>query len=139
MARPGKTPRLTRVQVDNDGKVPVINDGIPWSDGSLLLATDQGLRAYAPTTGKLFQVALPEPPHPATALVRDGLGRIWLLADKRLWLSESGARTPESFDRVPWVGRGEVSAIASDPQHADGVIAALGSRGVAFVRARQKP
>ncbi len=53
-------------------------------------------------------------------------------------MSESGARNPESFVRVPWVGRGEVSAIASDPQHADGVIAALGSRGVAFVRAAQK-
>jgi hypothetical protein len=134
----GENPRLIRAQVDNDGKALVINDGIPWSDGSLLLATDQGLRAYAPATGKLSQVNLPEPPHPATALVRDGLGRIWLLADKRLWLSESGARTPESFVRVPWVGRGEVSAIASDPQHADGVIAALGSRGVAFVRAAQK-
>jgi ligand-binding sensor domain-containing protein len=127
------------VQVDNDGKALGINDGIPWSDGSLLLATDQGLRAYAPAARKLYQANLPEPPHPATALVRDGLGRIWLLADKRLWLSESGARTPESFDRVPWVGRGEVSAIASDPQHADGVIAALGSRGVAIVRARQRP
>jgi hypothetical protein len=135
----GENPRLTRVQVDNDGKVPVINDGIPWSDGSLLLATDQGLRAYAPATRTFSQVNLPEPPHPATALVRDGLGRIWLVADKRLWLSKGGARTPESFARVPWVGRGEVSAIASDPQHADGVIAALGSQGVGFVRARQKP
>ena len=135
----GENARLTRVQVDNDAKAPAINDGIPWSDGSLLLATNQGLRAYAPATRKLSKINLPEPPQPATTLVRDGLGRIWLLADGRLWLSENGAKTPETFDRVPWIGHGEVSAIAPDPQYADGIIAALGSRGVAFMRTRQTP
>jgi hypothetical protein len=135
----GENARLTRVQVESDAKSLVIHDGIPWSDGSLLLATDQGLRAYAPSTGNLSKTNLPEPPQAATVLVRDGLGRIWLLAGERLWLSDHGARTPETFDRVPWVGQGKVSAIAADPQHADGVIVALGSRGVAFVRAHQKP
>ena len=135
----GENPRLTRVQVEDDGKVLAIDDGIPWSDGSLLLATDRGMRAYAPATRKLSRINVPEPPQPATSLVRDGLGRIWLLAANRLWLSENGAKAPETFDRVPWVGGGDVSALAPDPHHADGIIAALGSRGVAFVRARQTP
>lgn len=62
-----------------------------------------------------------------------------MLADEQLWLSEKGAKVPETFERVPWVGQGKVSAIAADPQHADGVIVALGSRGVVFVRARKTP
>jgi hypothetical protein len=135
----GENPRLTRVKVDNDAKAPIINGGIPWSDGSLLLATDEGLRAFAPVTRKLTKINFPEPPQPATTLVCDGLERIWLLADKRLWLSENGAKAPETFDRVPWVGRGEISAIARDPQYTDGIIAALGSRGFAFVRVREAP
>ena len=67
-----------------------------------------------------------------------GAGTIWTarISLRGLWLGEPGAKTPEAFDRVPWVGQSEVYAIAPDPNHADGVIVALGSRGVAFVRAR---
>ena len=96
-----------------------------------------GLRTYAPTTHTLSAVDLPEPPQPATKLVRDGLGRLWCGGERGLALSEPGAKIAETLDCVPWVGRSRVHALAPDPQHADGVIVALGSRGVAFVRARQ--
>ena len=117
------------------GKALRVDDAIPWPDDSLLLATDAGLRAYSPDARKLSRVDLPEPPQPATTLVRDGLGRLWMgggtiwtarISSRGLWLGEPGAKTPEAFDRVPWVGRNEVYAIAPDPQHADGVIVALG-------------
>ena len=133
----GENPRLSPVQIDNNGKVLIINDGIAGPDGSLVLATYQGLRTYDPATRKLSTISFPEPSQPATTLVRDGLGRIWLLADGRLWLSENGTRNAEPFDRVPWVGQRKVSAIAPDPRHADGIIAALDS-AVAFVRVAQK-
>jgi hypothetical protein len=133
----GENPRLTRVHLENERRTPTINDGIPWSDGSLLLATDQGLRAYAPGMHTLTPANVPEPPQHATAVARDGLGRIWLVADKKLWLSEPGAKAPEAFDRVPWVGLSAVEALVADPQQPDGIIAALGSRGVAFVKANR--
>ena len=132
----GESPRLTRVKVHEGGKALAVEKGIPWFDGSLLLATPLGLRAYAPATQILSRINFPEPPQPATTLVRDGLGRLWWGSEKGLGLSEPGARTTEAFDRVPFVGRSPVYALVPDPQHADGIIAALGSRGVAFVRAR---
>jgi hypothetical protein len=133
----GEDPRLTRIKVEVDGKAAAINNGLPWSDRTLLLATRRGMRSYSSATQTLSRINLPEPPQPATTLVRDGLGRLWWGIEQGLGLSEPGAKTSEAFDRVPWVGRSPVYALAADPQHADGVIAALGSRGVALVRASQ--
>jgi hypothetical protein len=144
----GDKPQLTRVEITEAGKTLRVDHAIPWSDDSLLLATDAGLRAYSPHVRKLSRVDLPEPPKPATTLVRDGLGRLWMgggsiwtdrISSRGLWLGVPGAKTPEAFDPVPWVGRNEVYAIAPDPQHPDGVIVALGPQGVAFVRARPDP
>ena len=135
----GENPRLTRVHVENERRTLSINDGISWLDGSLLLATDQGLKAYTPGMHTVSPVNVPEPPQPATAVARDGLGRIWLVSEKKLWLSEPEAKISEAFDRVPCVGLSTVEALAPDPQQADGIIAALGSRGVASVRAKQQP
>ena len=135
----GENPRLSRVEIREDGKALAVSRAIPWSDGTLLLATRVGMRAYAHATGMLSRVNLPESPQPATVLVRDGLGRLWWGNHNGLGPSEPGAKTPEIFDRVPWLGRSQVYALAPDPHHADGVIVALGSRGVAFVRAHQKP
>jgi hypothetical protein len=141
----GDKPQLSRVEITEAGKTLRVDDAIPWPNDSLLLATDAGLRAYSPDVRKLSRVDFPEPLQSATTLVRDGLGRLWMgggtiwtarISSRGLWLGEPGARTPEAIDRVAWVGRNEVYAIAPDPQHADGVIVALGSRGVAFVRAR---
>jgi hypothetical protein len=52
---------------------------------------------------------------------------------------EVGGKTLEPFDRVPWIQRNKVEALAPDPHHEDGVIVALGSQGVMFVRAMRKP
>jgi hypothetical protein len=144
----GHQPQLTPVEISEGGKTLRIDDAIAWSDDSLPLATDAGLRAYSTSARKLSRVDFPEPPQPATTLVRDGLGRLWLgggsiwtarASSTGLWLVEPGAKAPEALDRVPWIRWSEVYALAPDPHHADGVIAALGSRGVAFVRAGQRP
>lgn len=138
-------PRLARDRITEAGKPLRTEDAIPWIENSLLLATDKGLRVYSPNTGKLSRADIPEPPHPATTIVRDGLGRLWMggrtswnrrTSLQGLWLGEPGAKTPEAFDHVPWIGRSHVYAIAPDPQHADGVVVALGPRGVVFVQAR---
>lgn len=135
----GEDPRLARVEIEEGGKALRIRDAIPWPDGALLLASDAGLRAYAPATAKLSRAELPEPARPAATLARDGRGRLWLGGKDGLWLVEPGGKTPEAFAGVPWLDRTEVRALSPDPHHVDGVIAALGPRGVAFVRARQKP
>ena len=135
----GEDPQLTAVAIREADLPLAIDDAIAWSGGTLMLATSTGLRGYDPSTGQLFRLDLPEPPEPATRLVRDGLGRLWMGGASGLWLAEVGAKAAEAFDRVPIVRRNEVQALAQDPQHADGVIVALGSQGVVFIRARQKP
>jgi hypothetical protein len=135
----GDKPQLTVVDLQEGGRTLRIADAITWSDARLLLATDAGLRAYHINARKLTRVDFPEPKTPATALVQDRRGRLWLGSGSGLWLAQAGEKTLESFDRVPWVGRNEVFALAPDPQHDDGVIVALGPRGVAFVRAVQRP
>ncbi len=135
----GENPRISPVVLQEGGKALRIDDAIRWADGELLLATDVGLRGYAPATQRISRADLPEPAEPATTLVRDRLGRLWLGGATGLWLSEPGTKAPEVLDRVPWIGRGGVLALVPDPRHDDGVIAALGSRGVAFVRAGRKP
>jgi hypothetical protein len=135
----GDKPQLTVVEIQEGGKTLRIDDAITGSDGAFLLATNAGLRAYHFKAQKLTPVDIPEPERPATVLAHDGRGRLWLGSGNGLWLVEPGEKTLEAFDRVPWVGRNEVFALSPDPQHEDGVIAALGSRGVAFVRAGKKP
>ncbi|WP_165068836.1 hypothetical protein [Paludisphaera rhizosphaerae] len=131
--------RLTRQAIGLGPTTPQVYDALPLSGGSLLLATDVGLRNYKPASGEISPSVFPGPSAPVIAIARDGLGRLWLGNDRGLWLSEAGAKAAETFETVPWVGRGEILDLAPDPQHPDGVIAALGSRGVAFLRAFAKP
>jgi hypothetical protein len=135
----GDNPQLTEVEIREGEKPLRISGAIPWPGRTLLLATDAGLRAYDPAAQKLSKVDLEEPPQPVTSLVRDGLGRLWLGGKSGLWMVEAGGKTLESFDRVPWIQRNKVDALAPDPHHEDGVIVALGSQGVMFVRAMRKP
>jgi hypothetical protein len=135
----GQNPRLVRVPVVEDGTALKIDDAIPWSEKSLLLATELGLRTYSPGRQTLSRTDLPEPPQRATALVCDGLRRVWLIARNTLWLSDPRKKDIEAFDRVPWVGKRHATAVAVDPQHADGVIVAFDSSGVAFLRVRPMP
>jgi hypothetical protein len=147
----GGNPGLTSIELREGEKPFLVGDAIPWSEGALLLATDVGLRTYNPTTSKVSRVDLPEPPQPVSVLIRDRRGRLWLAGhdlrreDRRwwggrdLWLCDPATRPLDTFEDVPGFGRNEVYALAPDPSHDDGVIAALGHRGVAFVRAGQKP
>jgi hypothetical protein len=135
----GENPRLSRVELGMAGRTLRIDDAIPWSPAALLVATNGGLRTYDQGAAGLAKVDIPEPPQPATVLIRDGRGRLWLGGSQGLWLFEPGAKNLEGFDRVPWVSRSEVHALAADPRDPDGVIVGLGSKGVAFIRAGQKP
>ncbi len=134
----GNKAELARSRLPATRQPLVINDALEWSKGSLLLATGEGLKVHAPARQTLGGADFPEPKEPATRLVRDGLGRLWLGNDKGLWLCDVGAGTFESLSSVPWAGNSAVAGLAADPQHLDGVIVALGERGVAFVRAGQK-
>jgi hypothetical protein len=136
----GRKPRFELLAVRDAGKTLRIEDTIPWPRGGFLLATDVGLRAFDPTGPRLSRVDLPEPPRPATELITDGRGRLWLGSrDGGLWLIDPAANALESLDRVPFIGQSDVYGLALDPHHEDGVIVALGSRGVAFVRATPRP
>lgn len=139
----GANVRLGPVDLREGGKPLRVSDAIPWTKGSLLLSTDAGLRVCSPSTLAVSHPdpELPVPPDlgPTTAMTRDGLGRLWLGNARGLWLVEPGAKSPEPLDRVPWVGRSEVADLAPDPHHPDGVIAALGTRGVASIRAGRRP
>ena len=70
-------------------------------------------------------------------LCRDGRGRLWL-AGQGLAVVEAAGKAPVPLDEVPMIGRTTINALAADPEHADGVIAALSERGVVFVRVSGK-
>ncbi|WP_337177510.1 hypothetical protein [Paludisphaera sp.] len=132
-------PRLSRVLLrEGDDGLTVLGVAA-WTDGSVLLSTEAGLRAYSPATGVLAKVDLPDPAEPTSVLVRDGLGRLWLGGEHGLRLAALGAKAVESFAAVPSIGESEILALAPDPDNPDGVIASLGSRGVAFIRAVPAP
>ena len=136
----GENPRMERVEMRNSDKSLRIEDAIPWSQGRFLFATDAGLRLYNPAGRRLSRINVPEPPQPATTLTTDSRGRLWLgCRTGGLWMIDPAANALESFDRVPLIGKSTVYDLAPDPHQKDGVIVALGSRGVAFVRAGQKP
>jgi hypothetical protein len=134
----GEHPKLTRLALEEAGKPVVIDDAIPWSGGDLLLATRAGLRAFVSTKKTLSRTSLAEPPQPPKKLMRDGLGRLWMATESKLYLlNGTGDKSLESFDVVPAIAQKGICAITPAPQHLDGVILALGPRGVAFVRAGQ--
>ena len=66
-------------------------------------------------------------------LVRDGRGRLWL-GGEGLAVLEADGKTLHPLDELPKLGRSKIEALAADPAHADGAIAAVADRGVVFVR-----
>ncbi|WP_422927284.1 hypothetical protein [Singulisphaera sp. PoT] len=122
-----------------EGNNPIrIFAAAPWKDGTLILATPAGLRTYVLADGTLGRPALPVEA-PITSLARDGLGRLWLGGEQGLFILEPDARSLASLASVPYLGRGGIKSLARDPAHPDGILAALGPRGVAFIRAVRKP
>ncbi len=134
-----ENPQLTRLPLKDGTKLLQTSAAIPWLNGAVLLATDQGLKLYNPTTGTIAKPDFPEPPQQPQVLARDALGRIWLGGENGLWLLDTAAKSLESLEAVPPIGRDRVYSLAPDPHHEDGIVVALGASGVAFLRAPQKP
>jgi hypothetical protein len=127
---PGQqTPRLEQVQQEPGIK---IHDATPWTDGNVLLATSAGLRVYDPASGHAIPGPVDLPSRDIRAVCRDGSGRLWASAD-RVWMWD-GSRLHD-MGAVPMLDATSVSAMEADPEHPDGVILALGRRGVLFVHA----
>jgi ligand-binding sensor domain-containing protein len=105
----------------------------------VLLATDQGLRVFDRTAGTVTKADFPEPPQRPQVLARDALGRLWLGGKNGLWLVDTAAKTVESLEAVPSIGRNEVHSLAPVAHHEDGMIVALGPDGIVIVRAPRKP
>jgi hypothetical protein len=133
-----ENPRLTRLELREAAKLLQTSAAILWSKGSMLLATDQGLRLFDSASGKVTKVDFPEPPQPPDVLARDALGRVWLGGEHGLWLVDPAEKTLDSLDRVPAIQHNKVCSLAPDPHHDDGMIAALGPNGVVFLRAPRK-
>jgi hypothetical protein len=62
-----------------------------------------------------------------------GRGRLWL-GGEGLAVFEADGKTLRPLDELPTPGRSKIDAIAADPAHPDGTIAAVEDRGVVFVR-----
>jgi hypothetical protein len=135
----GRNTRLVGLKVEEGGVERKVFDAIPWTGDLLLLATDEGLRTFDPAGEILARIGLSEPPAPARKLARDGLGRLWLGGEAGCWLVDIGSRSAESFEPVPWIKEAGVRALGPDPEHPDGIVAVLGDRAVAFLRAGAKP
>ncbi|WP_165069846.1 ligand-binding sensor domain-containing protein [Paludisphaera rhizosphaerae] len=129
--------RLTEIELSENGEDLWFKAAIPWDNGLTLFATSAGMRTYDVVADQFDKVDFPIPPEPKKlrALARDGRGRLWLGGDQGLFLAVAGAKSVEAFDAIPEFHGVEALALAADPAHADGVIASLGARGVAFVRA----
>lgn len=132
-------PRLSRVPTREGDAGLTIHGAASWTDDTVALSTDAGLRTYTPSTGVHAKVDLPDPEAPTDVLACDALGRLWLGGGAGLRLAIPGAKAVEAFADVPSIGKAEVLALAPDPDHPDGVIASLGSRGIVFIRAAKAP
>ncbi len=130
-----KAPRLTLVTpIAAGAEGPVkVHDAIAWTKDSLLLATDRGLKIFAIDGEKLSAAAIETGNRPVTRLARDGRGRLWLGGGQGLLMVEADGKTLHPLDAVPRLGRSKVEALVADPDHPDGVIAAIADRGVVFI------
>lgn len=131
-----QAPRLTLVSLlapGLEGQMKVY-DAIAWTKDELLLATDTGLRSFAIGVGKgSSHFALDTGGRPVTRLARDGRGRLWLGGDQGLLMVEADGKTLHPLDAVPRLGKAKVEALLADPDHPEGVIAAIADRGVVFL------
>jgi hypothetical protein len=128
-----RNPMIEPIKISDDGKKIRVLDALRWTNETLLLATDKGIRSLEITTGKLIPSGLSDPGRAVSALSRDGLGRAWLAGDG-IWLVDPDGKRLHPCDSLPMLGKTRVVALAADRDHRDGVIASIGRRGVVFVR-----
>jgi ligand-binding sensor domain-containing protein len=102
------------------------------------VATNQGLRTFEISSGKISQPALPALDRQFRRLCRDGLGRLWMGGDGLVMIDPDG-KTLHAFDALPMLGRSPINALATDPSHPEGVVVAMGTRGLIFIQARPAP
>jgi len=132
-----KSPRLTHVPVRENGKLLQVHDALVWANGSLLLATDKGLRLFELRQGRLSAFTIPSLGEEVTItrLCRDGMGRLWL-GGPGLWMIDQKAKLAHDFSELPMTGSlCDVVAFAVDPRRKDAVIVSLGLRGILFLSA----
>jgi hypothetical protein len=128
-------PRLAVLPLTDPGpEQPLkVRDALPWARGELLLATDRGLRTFAIDGGRLAAPQLNTGGRVASHLARDGRGRLWL-GGEGLAVLDADGQSLHPLDELPMLGRSKIEALAADPDHADGAVAAVEGRGVLFVR-----
>ncbi len=129
---------LVMLPIREGERVLAIHDAIPWINKTLLLATDQGLRTFEIASGKVSRPALPALDQQVKRLCSDGLGRLWM-GGEGLVLIDPDSKTTHPCDALPMLGRAPIDALAADPSHPEGIVAAMRARGLIFVQARPSP
>jgi len=109
-----------------------IHGALPFKSGQILLACAKGFRLFDEKSENISECPFAAPNGVVRALCRDGRGRIWL-AGSSLWMVDAKGKVYD-FSKLNRYGA-MAHAIGADSKNADGVIAALGWRGVLFVRA----
>ena len=140
--------RLVRLSVDQNTddvlvEVLPVRDGtdelriwdmVKSANGELLLATNRGLRTFAPGTSKLESPKIDLAGREARRMCRDGLGRLWI-AGTGLALIHAGGEKVDQFDDVlPMVGDRNIVAMSPDPDRQGGIFFAIEGRGVVAVQ-----
>src|SRR5262249_10061605 len=115
-----------------------VHDGLAWTTGKLLLATDSGLRIFDQTTAKLSRGPFEPPQKKVRSLCRDGKGRLWL-AGEGVGMLDRGGKL-HTLESVPLIGGsiGQIGPLGADREQGSGVIVSLGRRGVLVLRADMK-
>ena len=130
-----KDPRLTIESPAGAGSRRFARDAIPWTKTELMVATEDGPRTFAIDGGRLAPAAtaIDTRGRSISRLARDGRGRLWL-GGEGLAVLDADGHTLHSLDDLPMLGRSRIEALAADPAHPDGAIAAVEGRGIVFVR-----
>jgi hypothetical protein len=131
-------PPRAMLKIREGERVLAIHEALPLTRETLLLATDQGLRTFEIASGKISPPVLPVLDRKVKRLCRDGLGRLWMGGDG-LVMIDPGGKTLHAFDALPMLGRSPIDALATDPSHPEGVVVAMGTRGLIFIQARPAP
>jgi sugar lactone lactonase YvrE len=133
IARLSYGPGFTNVRLESIAEHAAASDAIGLDEKRILVAGEEGLKLYAVETGTLSKWTGPAPEGKVSRLARDKRGRIWL-GGQGLWLLEADEKRMHALASLNVTG-GEVSALAADPGHDDGVIVVTRANEVAFVQA----